>query len=264
MEWWLAYILLGLVAGFFAGLLGIGAGLIMVPTLTEMLLLQKMPPHVSLRLALGTSMAAIIISAALSARTHHRHGAVLWPVAKAITPGILIGTLAGTLVAREVSTRALAVFFVCFMLFVAAQMTFELRPKAARGLPSQLGIAAVGLFIGLVSSMAAVGGGALSVPFLVWCSVGVHQAIGTAAAIGFPIAIGGTIGYIFNGWAQPELPFGSLGYVYLPAVAGMLAGSLITTPFGARVAHRLPARALKRIFAGLALILAAKMAHGLF
>lgn len=263
MEWWFAYISLGLVAGFFAGLLGIGAGLIMVPVLTELLLHQGMTAHVSLRLALGTSMAAIVTSAALSTRTHHRHDAVLWPVVKAITPGILLGTLAGTLVAREISTRSLALFFVGFMLFVAMQMTFELRPKAARALPPPFNIGLVGLVIGVVSSLAAVGGGALSVPFLVWCSVGVHQAIGTAAAIGFPIALGGTAGYIVNGWGQPDLPSGSLGFVYLPALVGMLMGSLLTTPLGAISAHRLPARTLKRIFAGLALVLAGKMAYGL-
>ena len=264
MEWLIAYVALGLVSGFFAGLLGIGAGLIMVPVLNELLAHQGLTAHVALRLALGSSMAAIVLSSALSARTHHRHHAVLWPVVRQITPGILLGTLAGTLAAREVPTHLLAMFFVGFMLFVAVQMSLELRPQASRRLPPPRGIAAVGLGIGLVSSLAAVGGGALSVPFLIWCSVGVHQAIGTAAAIGFPISVGGTIGYVANGWGQPGLPSGSLGFVYLPALAGMLAGSLLTTPAGARAAHRLPARTLRRVFAGLAVILAAKMLYGIF
>lgn len=264
MEWWAAYVVLGLVAGFFAGLLGIGSGLIMVPALTSLLLRQGIEAGLSLRLALGTSMAGIVVSAALSARAHHRHHAVLWPVVKAITPGILAGTFAGTLLARLVPTRALAFFFVGFLLFVAAQMALELRPRAARPLPSPLRIAGAGLVIGLVSSLAAVGGGALSVPFLVWCSVGIHQAIGTAAAIGFPIAVGGTLGYVVNGWIIPDLPSGSLGFVYLPALIGMLLGSSLTTAQGARLAHRLPAKTLRRVFAALALVLAIKMIHDLF
>ena len=122
----------------------------------------------------------------------------------------------------------------------------------------------VGLGIGVLSSLVAIGGGSLTVPFLTWCNVRIQQAIGTSAAIGLPIAIGGTLGYVFNGWGKAGLPAGSLGYVYLPALAILVAATMVTAPFGARLAHRLPVAILKRIFAGLLILLAAKMLWNLF
>jgi len=263
--WIAAYLALGAFAGVFAGMLGIGGGLVLVPALALMFAAQaQFPAGEILHVALGTSMASIIFTAIASIRTHHRHGAIRWDVVKTITPGILVGTGLGTLVAASVPTRPLAVFFTFFVCLVAVQMAMNLKPKATRELPGSVGIAGVGLGIGVLSSLVAIGGGSLTVPFLTWCNVRIQHAIGTSAAVGLPIAIGGTAGYVFNGWGKAGLPAGSLGYVYLPALAILVAATMVTAPVGARLAHRLPVATLKRIFAGLLILLAAKMLWNLF
>ena len=263
--WIAAYLALGAFAGVFAGMLGIGGGLVLDPAMALMFAAQaQFPAGEILHVALGTSMASIIFTAIASIRTHHRHGAIRWDVVKTITPGILVGTGLGTLVAASVPTRPLAVFFTFFVCLVAVQMAMNLKPKATRELPGSVGIAGVGLGIGILSSLVAIGGGSLTVPFLTWCNVRIQHAIGTSAAVGLPIAIGGTAGYVFNGWGKAGLPAGSLGYVYLPALAILVAATMVTAPVGARLAHRLPVATLKRIFAGLLILLAAKMLWNLF
>ena len=265
LIWIAAYLGLGVFAGFFAGMLGIGGGLVLVPLLAMMFAAQpEFPAGEVLHVALGTSMASIIFTALASIRTHHGHGAVLWDVVKTITPGILLGTGVGTLLAANVPARPLAVFFAFFVCFVAIQMALNLKPKPSRELPGPWGIGGVGLIIGWLSSLVAIGGGSLTVPFLTWCNVKVQNAIGTSAAVGLPIAIGGTLGYIFNGWGKAGLPAGSLGYIFLPALGILVVGTVFSAPYGARLAHRLPVATLKRIFAGLLIILAAKMLWGVF
>jgi len=264
-PWIAAYLALGAFAGFFAGLLGIGGGLVLVPALA--MLFAAQPQFAAgdvLHLALGTSMASIIFTALSSLRTHHRHGAVLWPVVWTLTPGILLGTAIGTLVASSIPTQPLAIFFACFVCVVAVQMALNLKPKPSRELPGKAGTGAVGVVIGVLSALVAIGGGAMTVPFLTWCNVKVQHAIGTSAAVGLPIAIGGTLGYIFNGWNETGLPAGSLGYVYLPALAVLVVATMAIAPVGARLAHRLPVATLKRIFSVILIVLAAKMVWGLF
>jgi uncharacterized membrane protein YfcA len=265
LLWWLAYIALGLFSGLFAGMLGIGGGLLMVPTLTMMFAAQAgFPATEVLHLALGTSMAAILFTSLASLRAHHEHQAVLWKVVVQITPGILAGTLIGTMFAGSVPSRPLALFFMVFVCMVAAQMILDLKPKASRELPGALGVFGVGTGIGALSALVAIGGGSLTVPFLTWCNVRVQHAIGTSAAVGFPIAIGGSLGYIFNGWEHPGLPPWSVGYVYLPALLWLVPSSMLIAPLGARLAHRLPVATLKRLFAAILVLLAAKMMWGLF
>lgn len=259
-----AYLLTGAVAGFFAGLLGVGGGVVVVPVLTMIFAAQGFPANEVLHLALGTSIATILFTSLSSLRAHHAHRAVLWPVIRDLTPGILVGTLLGALLAARISSRALSIFFVAFMIFVAVQMIANLRPKPSRNLPGRLGLSVAGSVIGAVASLAAMGGGALTVPYLIWCNVRPHLAIGTSAAVGLPIAVGGTIGYIWNGWGHPGLPAGSLGFIYLPALAIILVASVLAAPLGVRLAHRLPVLVLKRIFAGLLLVLSTKMLWSLY
>jgi len=263
--WPLAYIGLGLFTGFSAGMLGIGGGLVMVPALTMMFAAQAgFSPDEILHQALATSMATIIFTSLSSLRAHHQHKAVLWPVVAQITPGILLGTAVGTLFAANVPAKPLGVFFTVFVCFVALQMSLNLKPKPSRQLPGAGGVFAVGTGIGAMSSLVAIGGGSFTVPFLTWCNVRVQDAIGTSAAVGFPIAIGGSLGYIYNGWGHAGLPEWSLGFVYLPAVAWMAPASMLIAPLGAKVAHSLPVTTLKRLFAGLLIALAAKMLWKLF
>lgn len=259
-----AYLLTGAAAGFFAGLLGVGGGVVVVPILTVLFTGQGFPGREVLHLALGTSMATILFTSLSSLRAHHAHQAVLWPVVRDLTPGILLGTLLGTQLAGRISSQALAIFFVAFMLLVAVQMIANLRPEPSRSLPGRTGLGLTGTLIGGVASLAAMGGGALTVPYLIWCNVRPHRAIGTSAAVGLPIALGGTVGYVWNGWGHADLPPGSLGFVYLPALGVILLASVLTAQLGARLAHRLPIQVLKRIFAGLLLVLSARMLWSLY
>ena len=265
MNWCLAYIGLGLFTGFSAGMLGIGGGLVMVPTLTMMFAAQAgFPIDDVLHLALGTSIATILFTSLASLRAHHQHGAVLWKVVLQITPGILFGTVLGTLFAAQVPARPLALFFTVFVCLVAVQMALNLKPKPSRELPGTVGVLAVGTGIGAMSALVAIGGGAFTVPFLTWCNVRVQNAIGTSAAIGFPIAVGGTLGYLYNGWGHAGLPTWSMGFVYLPALAWMVPPSMLMAPLGAKLTHRLPVVTLKRVFACLLIALASKMLWKLF
>jgi uncharacterized membrane protein YfcA len=267
MTWFLFYLALGAFAGFFAGLLGVGGGAIMVPVLAVMFAAQGFADAHLMHLALGTSMATIIFTSISSLRAHHQHGAVLWPVVKAISPGIVAGTLIGAQFAAQVPTRPLALIFTIFMSYVALQMILNVKPKPSRELPGAAAMFGVGAGIGGISALVAIGGGSLSVPFMTWCNVKVHNAIGTSAAIGFPIAVAGTIGYMMSGYGAMQgggLPTGSLGFIYLPALAGTVVASVIVAPFGAKMAHRLPVATLKKIFAGVIILLLLKMLHGLF
>ena len=237
----------------------------MVPLLTMIFSAQAgFPVNEVLHLALGTSAATILFTSLASLHAHHRHGAVLWKVFAQITPGILLGTVLGTMFASKVPARHLAIFFAAFVCFAAFQMSFGVKPKATRELPGAAGIFAVGTGIGAVSALVAVGGGALTVPFLSWCNVKIQNAIGTSAAVGFPIALGSALGYVFNGWGRPGLPEWSLGFVYLPALLGVVPFSMIMAPVGARCTHMFPVAMLKRLFAALLIVLAVRMLWKLF
>lgn len=264
IEWLAAYLLLGAFVGFFAGLLGVGGGAIMVPMLTTLFAAQGFPREHMVHLALGTSMAAIVLTSISSLRAHHAHGAVRWDIVKGIAPGVLLGTFAGTFIATSAPTRPLAIFFACFTAYVAVQMILNVKPKPSRELPGMLGLAGVGGGIGAISALVAIGGGSLSVPFMTWCNVKMQNAIGTSAAIGLPIALAGALGYLINGWGTGGLPDWSFGFVYLPALLLIGVVSTLTAPVGARLAHRLPVAMLKKIFAGVLMLLSAKMLHTVF
>lgn len=259
MEWYAAYLTLGAIAGFFAGLFGVGGGLILVPVLLLLFDAQHFPAEHVMHLALGTSMATILFTSLASLRKHHQHGAVNWRVVRNITPGILIGTALGALLAASIPTRGLGIFFTLFVYFAAAQILLDVRPHATRQLPGMAGMTLAGLVTGWVSSLVSIGGGTLVVPFLVWCNVSLRNAIGTAAAIGFPVAVGGTIGYVATGMSTHFLPAHSLGFVYLPALFWVALASIVTAPFGAKATHRMKTEVLRKLFALLLLALATKL-----
>lgn len=262
-EWLVAYALLGSVVGFLAGLLGVGGGAVMVPVLTSLFAAQGFHREHLVHMALGTAMATIVVTSISSLRAHHAHGAVRWDIVRGIAPGILIGTFGGTFLSSRVPSVPLALFFVLFTALVAYRMLRAARPHPTQALPGALGLALVGVGIGFVSALVAIGGGSLSVPFMTRCNVPIQIAVGTSAAIGFPIALAGAMGYLFNGWGITGLPEHSLGFVYWPALVSISAVSVLTAPLGARLAHRMPVAALKRVFAGLLLLLSAKMLHTL-
>ena len=261
---WLSYLVLGACAGLLAGLLGVGGGIVIVPALTFLFTSQGLPAGYIVHLAIGTSLASILFTSVSSLRAHHGRGAVDWLIVRRIALGIIGGTLAGSWVASRMTTFGLKAFFVVFLFYVAAQMLLDLRPKPTRQIPDRAGLFGVGGVIGGISSLVGIGGGSMSVPFMIWCNVPVRNAIGTSAAIGFPIALAGTVGYVLNGLAVPALPAGAIGFIYLPALAGVSLASYLTAPYGARLAHTLPIVGLKRIFALLLLVTGMKMAAGLF
>ena len=257
------YVAVGLIAGVLAGLLGVGGGLVIVPMLIFCFVKQGLQPEVIMHLALGTSLASIMFTSISSFMSHHRRGAVDWSIVRRIVPGILIGTFFGTFIAARLSTNFLKVFFAVFLYSVATQMILNKKPKPSREIPGNAGMFGTGGIIGVASALVGIGGGSLSVPFMLWCNVATHRAIGTSAAIGFPIAIAGAIGYIVNGLHAVGLPAYHLGYVYLPALAGIVATSVLTAPLGVKLAHALPVDQLKRIFALFLYVIATKMVWGL-
>ncbi|QIB65409.1 sulfite exporter TauE/SafE family protein [Kineobactrum salinum] len=265
MEFWfIFYLILGALTGVLAGLFGVGGGAVMVPVLAVLFAAQGFPSDYIVHLALGTSMAAIVPTSIASLGAHNRRNAVLWPAVRGLAPGILLGTFAATFLAAYLQPRPLAIFFCIFMSYVAAQMILNRKPSPSRQLPGLAGLSVVGAGIGGVSALVALGGGTMTVPFLAWCNVRLQTAIGTSAAVGFPIALAGSAGYILNGWDTVGLPAHTLGFVYWPAVLAMAATSLFFAPLGARLAHRLPVTILRRLFAGLVILLALQMLRTVF
>jgi uncharacterized membrane protein YfcA len=257
---WLTYLGVGIFVGFFAGLLGIGGGSVMVPILSLTFASQGFSGDHLVHMALATSMATIIPGGIASAWMHHRHQAVNWRVVKQMLPGILIGTFSGAVIAHFSSTAFLKTFFVGFICFLAVQLLFDLKPKGRHALPGAGAMIAFGAVMGVISSFAGIGGAILSISFLTWCNMRLHEAIGTAAAIGVPLAIAGTVGFVVTGLFDKGLPPWSLGYVYVPAFAGIALTSFAIAPVGAKLAHRLPVAALRRIFVVFLIALAVKMA----
>ena len=260
----LIFVVLGIFAGILAGLLGIGGGLVIVPILVFTLPPLGIPEVHLMHIALGTSLASIIFTSISSMRSHNKRGAVRWDIFKTITPGIIIGTFLGSLSTSFMNTNFLKAIFVIFLYYVASQMLFGLKPKASRQVPGSKGMLTAGSVIGIFSSLVGIGGGTLSVPFLTMCNVVIHTAIGTAAAIGLPIAIAGTAGYIWTGLGVDGLPPYCIGYVYLPALLGIVSASMLTAPIGVKLAHSLPVDKLKKIFAVLLIIVATRMLISIF
>jgi uncharacterized membrane protein YfcA len=253
-----ALLLLGACTGFVAGLLGIGGGMLMVPFMTMLLGRAGVPDADIVKVAIATSLTTVLFTSMSSVRAHHRRGAVRWILVRALAPGILIGALAGAQLAGAVPWRVLAGFFGLFIGYSAMKMLAGPTVRAAGELPGSGGLFAAGSGIGILSALLGAGGGFITVPYLARRGVGMQQAVASSAACGFPIALAGTIGYAWAGRHLP-MPPGTIGYVYLPALAVISAASMLTAPWGARVAHALPQGSLRRVFAGLLLALAAYM-----
>lgn len=259
----LLYLFFGALAGFLAGLLGGGGGIIVVPILIYALPLQGITKHVH-HLALGTSMATIIFTTLSSVRAHHRHGTVRWDIVARFSPGIIMGTFVGGVIATRIPTRPLTAIFVAFVFYVAYSMFRDKKPEPSRHLPGTAGLLGIGGVIGFVSSFVGIGGGIMTVPFLVMCNVSMRAAVGTSAGVTLPIAVGGTIAYIANGWAVAGLPPHSLGFVYLPALAGVAVASMLAAPLGAGLGYKLSVGRVRKVFACFLIIVACNMLYKLF
>ena len=241
---------LGIVAGFAAGLLGIGGSMIMVPFMIIALERSGFSQAVQIKVAIATSLATILFTSISSVRAHHQRGAVLWPIVKMMAPGLVVGSLLGAQLATRFNSAWLTLGFGVFMVYVATQMVFKKPSPAGTTMPSPLTCFSVSSAIGVVSAIVGAGGGFMSVPFMVRSNIKLHQAAGTSAALGFPIALAGTIGYFLAPIATP-LPNGTLGYIYVPALISVAAASVLTAPLGAKAAQVLPNSLMKKIFAGM-------------
>ena len=249
--------LIGICTGFLAGLLGIGGGMLMVPFLTFILTAKGYPAEYTVKMAVATSLATIAFTSLSSVRAHNKRGAVRWEIVKVLAPGILVGSLLGAQFAVALPGKWLGVFFAVFVAFSATQMLLDRKPKPTRTMPGALATFGVGNLIGVLSALVGAGGAFISVPFMTWCNVKIHDAVGTASALGFPIAFAGTLGYIWAGQDVPQMPPGSVGYLYLPGLVFISLASMVLAPVGARTAHRMDIRPLRRLFAIVLYMLAA-------
>ncbi len=250
---------MGAVAGTLAGLLGIGGGIIIVPVLALVFQQQGVTIDVLMHVSIGTSLATIVVTSLSSIRAHQKHGAIDWPVFKRITPGIIVGGLLGAVIADLIPGAELRIVFAIFMFLVATQMMIAGTPAPHRTLPQTPGVLGAGLVIGTIAALMGVGGGSMTVPFLTWCNIHIRRAVATSAAIGLPIALAGTAGFMLNGWGSPALPPWSLGYVNLPAFTGIVIASIVFAPLGAKLAHTIPPKLLKRFFALLLYVLGTRI-----
>jgi len=264
LEWQLIaeLLLLGCATGFLAGLLGIGGGMLLVPFLTMILAHRGVAADLAVKMAIATSMSTILFTSLSSVRAHHRRGAVRWDLVRGLAPGIVIGGLvAGAGVFSLLKGAALAIFFALFVGFSATQMLRNKKPAPSRQMPGRGGQIAAGSVIGFLSGLVGAGGGFVSVPFMTWCNVTIHAAVATSAALGFPIALANTLGYVIGGWSLPPALPGAAGYLYLPALVVIASISVLLAPWGARAAHAMNIAQLKRVFAALLYALATYMLY---
>ncbi|GGL98173.1 sulfite exporter TauE/SafE family protein [Pseudomonas asuensis] len=243
------YLILGACAGVLAGLFGVGGGLIIVPVLVYSFTAHGIEADVLTHLAVGTSLATIVFTSINAILAHHRQGAVQWPIVLWMTVGIVLGSFIGGITASYIQGPVLQKIIGTFAILVSLQMTLDIRPKASKTVPGRPVLTVAGVVIGWASAIFGIGGGSLTVPFLTWRSVSMQQAVATSSACGLPIAISGAISFMVVGWGESGLPEGSIGYVYLPALAGIALTSMFFARFGARLAHMLSPRLLKRLFA---------------
>jgi len=255
----LAYLALGAVAGFLAGLFGIGGGIVMVPAYFYLFRHEGIAPGLTMHMAIATSLAAAAFTAATSTLAHHRRQGVVWPAVQGLAPGIVAGALAAGLVAQYLPDGALRAAFAVFLFYAALQLARDWRPAPHRELPGPLPLALVGTGIGALSTLLGIGGGTLTVPLLLWCNTPMIRALGTAAACGLPITLAGALSLACAGWDMPDLPVHSTGYIYWPAILPVVAVTVLTAPLGVRLAHRLPVTILRRSFAAVVALVAVRM-----
>ncbi|MBP6779665.1 MAG: sulfite exporter TauE/SafE family protein [Ottowia sp.] len=251
---------LGLVTGFLAGLLGIGGGMIMVPFISAILSGRGVEPGLAVKMAIATSMATIIFTSVSSVRAHHQKGAVRWDIVKRLAPGIVLGAMVASLgVFALLKGAALYFVFAAFVAFSGSQMFLDKKPAPTRQLPGTPGLLGAGGVIGFLSGLVGAGGGFVSVPFMTWCNVAIHNAVATSAALGFPIALANVVGYVIAGQRLEGLPPYAFGYLWLPALVVIASCSVLMAPLGAKAAHALPVKKLKRVFALVLFVLAGYM-----
>lgn len=256
------YALAGLIAGLIGGMVGLSGGVIIVPVLHFLFIKQGFPLPILMQLAVTTSLATILVTSSSATFVHHKKGAVLWPTVNHLVPGLLIGACLGALLADSVSSTVLRIAFGVFEILVGIQVWLDFKPKAHSTLPATPGLIGSGVGIGLVSTLMGIGGGTLTVPFLLWCNINIRNAVAVSSACGFPIAVAATTAMIMTGWDEANLPENTVGYLYWPAALIISAMTIFSAPIGARLAHFLPIQTLKRVFAIILILVGIRMLMG--
>jgi uncharacterized membrane protein YfcA len=256
----LMLMLCGAASGFLAGLLGIGGGMLLVPFMILVFNHLGFSQTVIVHMAIATGMATILFTTSSAIWAHHKHGSIDWKLVASLSPGMIFGGLiGGSELFEALKTSWLSLFFAIFIVYTSIQMLLNKKPKAGRDLPGTLGLFSFGAFAGALASLVGAGGAFITVPFMLWCNVKPHTAMATSSGLGLPVAAAATIGYMYGSWGNPNLPTGSLGFVYLPAVACIVGVSIFTAPYGAKMARKLDIAQLKRVFGVLLFFLAAFM-----
>jgi uncharacterized membrane protein YfcA len=256
---YLIYLLTGIIAGTLSGLFGIGGGLIIVPALLYSFRSAQFPPELSMIMAVGTSLMIILVTVSSSVYGHHKLKNIDWKISRKIFTAILIGSFCGSFVSKQLAAKTLEVIFSTYVILVSIKMLMEVKVEGSEKQTSSTMYNVVGFIIGFKSTILGIGGGTISIPFLTWRGFPMKKAVGVSASLGLPIALGGAISYMINGWGTPGLPKYSAGYVYLPAVLGVVIVSPIFARIGAKLSSRLPQRQMKRGFALFLVVIAVKM-----
>jgi uncharacterized protein len=253
------YLLAGACIGFLAGLLGIGGGMMLVPILSAIFTAQQFAPDHIVHLALGTGMASVIFTSSSSVRAHNAKGAVDWAIVKRMVWPMILGTLGSSFASGWIDQKTLAIGFVAIVYGGAYQIYTGKKPAPGRAMPGHFWLWVVGLTIGFICGFVSAGGTFLTVPFMLYSGVAMRTAVGTGAALGIPVALFGTLGFMLSGWKVPGLPDPHLGFVYVPALVALVVVSVLTAPMGANLAHRLPTQTLKKVFALSLFLVATRM-----
>lgn len=242
------YLFLGVIAGVISGLFGIGGGVIIVPILIFTFSSQLFATEILTHMAIGTSLATIVITSISSIFAHHKRGLVVWPIVLWFSPGICFGAILGAIFAVSITGMLLQLFFGIFLCFIGVFIAKPANPSLTINMPGPLGKTIAGSVIGFFSSIFGIGGGSLSVPYFSWTQIPIKNAVATSAACGLPIAISGAIVYAIQGLNIDGLPKYNVGFIYLPAFFGIVITSIVFAKVGAKLAYQLPSEALKIYF----------------
>ena len=259
LEILLLFAIVGVIAGLVAGLFGLGGGVVMVPAMIYTFSSLGFPEAILTHLAVGTSLACIVVTAITAAWTHWQKGAIDLTILKPLVPGVIIGAWLGGVLASTLGGIQLQIFFAVFLVFVAITMLVTVTQNKF-SIPSAPGLTLSAVVIGVFSALFGVGGGSMTVPYLRLCSIAMTRAVATSAALGLPIAVAGSITYLVQGWGHPDLPSGAAGFIFMPAFLGLVVCSAPASRVGAKLAHRLPAAKLQQAFAIVLLLVAAQLA----
>lgn len=255
------FALIGMVAGYLAGFLGIGGGFVVVPALTYLFLQDPATSPWAIHMAVATSLGTMLVTSLSSIIAHQRKQAIRWPLVRSLTTGLVLGAILGAMLADRLDGQAMVRVFGVFAVLGGLQLILARQPAGEKPLPGQPGASVAGLVIGAISSLIGIGGGALTGPWQLWHGVRAQNAVATSAACGYPIALAGSFSFVVLGMGS-DLPAGSLGYLHVPAFIGIALTSAIAAPLGVATVHRLPPGLVKKLFGGFLMLVGLRMLAG--